>query len=465
MTNTTNTTTTTDTEATKILQAARVLALRSRPYLARALCAITLREKAGIGTMACDQYWRVYYDPATVRAWGVQHTATGLLHEIGHLVRAHHARAKALGVTAADAQAANIAQDCAINEHLCCVGDTFTLLATDATPAKLGLPPGQTWETYFQTLRQKQQGGEQGQQGGEPQQGQQGNGGQPQPGQGQPGQQGQGQGGKGAQQGAGRSCGSGATGVREAWEDAPPSEAGSDSGGEAEGDVPGLNEAEVRAVQGATAQAVEAHEKRHGRGSAGGYGAWAAEKLAKPVTPWQNVLRSAVRSAVQYRRGAVDFTYSRPSRRSSAVQGVVLPAMHAPVPQVAVVLDTSASMGTRELRAALSEVEGVCRAVAAQVRVVTVDYVVQGDYVVQSAREVKVTGRGGTDMNRGIRHVVEARRTKPCDVIVVITDGDTPMARREDVPRDVRLVYCLIGSWATHARPPEWATTVRVPAA
>ena len=437
--------TTNDLEARKILQAARVIALRSRPYLAQALCAIQLREKAGIGTMACDAAWRVYYDPATVRAWGVQNTACGLLHEIGHLVRGHHARAKALGVTAETAKEANIAQDCAINEHLICAGDTFALLATDSTPAKLGLPAGKTWEEYYGLLRakaeqQQQQGGGQGQ---------------PQQGNGQPGQ---------PQQGAGCKCGSGATGVREAWEDAPPSDGGSDSGEAGEGDVPGLNEAEARAVQGQTAQAVEAHEKAHGRGSAAGFGTWAAEKLAKPVTPWQQVLRGAVRSAVQYRRGAADFTYSRPSRRSSAVSGVVMPAMHAPVPQVSVVLDTSGSMGSRELQAALSEVEGVCRAVAAQVRVVTVDMVVHTDKVVQNAKDVKIVGRGGTDMNAGIRRVVEGRRTKPCDVIVVITDGDTAMPARADVPRDVRLIYCLVGSWARHARPPAWATSVIVPA-
>ena len=156
--------------------------------------------------------------------------------------------------------------------------------------------------------------------------------------------------------------------------------------------------------------------------------------------------------------------YSRPSRRSSAVSGVVLPAMHAPVPQVAVVLDTSGSMGSRELQAALSEVEGVCRAVAAQVRVVTVDMVVHTDKVVQNAKDVKIVGRGGTDMNAGIRRVVEGRRTKPCDVIVVITDGDTAMPARADVPRDVRLIYCLVGSWARLARPPAWATSVIVPA-
>ena len=227
--------------------------------------------------------------------------------------------------------------------------------------------------------------------------------------------------------------------------------------------MPGLNDAEVVAVQNTVAEAVAAHEAKQGRGSARGYGAWAADKLTPPQVPWQQVLRQAVRTAVQRRRGAADYSYSRPSRRASAVQGVVLPSMHESVPQIAVVLDTSGSMGSQRLQAAVAEIEGVCRMLSAQVRLVTVDAVVQGDVAVQSAKGLKVKGFGGTDMNKGIRHVVESRRKKPCDAIIVLTDGDTPMARREDVPRDVRLIYCLIGAYCTGT--PSWATTVTIPAA
>jgi len=451
----TTTMTTTDTEARKILQAARFVVMRARPYLGTAASAITFVERPGIGTMACDQYWRVYYDPATVRQWGVQNTACGILHELGHLVRAHHARAKALGVTAETAREANIAQDCAINESLIFAGDklrgipadTFDLLETDSTPAKLGLPAEKAWEEYYAILVEKKKQQQQNDGGGRSQPSQ---GGQQQgqsSGKGQPSQSGH---------GAGCKCGSGATGVPEAWDDAAPQQG-------AENVAPGLHEGEVRAIQHATAQAVAEYEAKHGRGSAAGFGAWAASALTPPVVPWQQVLRQAVRTAVQRRRGAADYSYSRPSRRASAVQGVVLPSMHESVPQIAVVLDTSASMGSQRLQAAVAEIEGVCRMLSAQVRLVTVDAVVQGDVAVQSAKGLKVKGFGGTDMNKGIRHVVESRRKKPCDAIIVLTDGDTPMARREDVPRDVRLIYCLIGAYCTGT--PSWATTVTIPAA
>lgn len=459
---------TTDTAALQIVQAARLVAVQARPYLAQALYAVTLREKPGIGTMACDAHWRVYYDPATVRAWGVQNTTVGLLHEISHLLFAHHARAKALGVTPETAKIANLAQDAAINEHLVDAGDKFSLLDTDATPAKLGLPGGQTWEAYYEALRakqppqqQQQQDGEKGEQGEKGQQGGEG-------GEGSQGESADGEGsgkGKGGGKGHGAKCkcGSGSTGVPEAWEDAPPASAGKRNPGDNDGagDVPGMHEAEVVAIQNTVAEAVAAHEAKEGRGSARGYGAWAASKITPPQVPWQQVLRQAVRTAVQRRRGAADYSYSRPSRRASAVQGVVLPSMHESVPQIAVVLDTSASMGSQRLQAAVNEIEGVCRALSAQVRLVQVDALVQADVTVQSLSGITVKGMGGTDMNVGIRHVVASQKRKPVDAIIVVTDGDTPMPRREDVPRDVRLVYCLIAAYST--RTPEWATTVRVP--
>ena len=463
------TTTTTDNEARKVLQAARVIALRTRPYFAQALCAVTLREKPGIGTMACDASWRVYYDPATVRAWGPRDTAVGLLHEISHLLHRHHARAKALGVTADSAREANLAQDAAINEHLLCgCSAGLALLSTDTTPQKLGLPGGRLWEEYYQSLRQQQQG-QQGQQGqsSQGQQGQQGQGQSSQQGaegqgqgqaQGQSQGQGSGKGGKGGQPGKGRSCGSGATGVREAWEDAPPSD---DAGAQGEGNAPGLNEAEATAVIRGTAEAVKKHAAEHGRGSVPGWEGWASETLAPPTVPWQRVLAGAVRSAVRHAAGAVDYTYSRPSRRSSAVQGVVLPSLHRPIPEVALVLDTSGSMGDADVAAALSEINGVCKVVGAPVRAVTCDMVVHTDAAVQRAEQIKVEGRGGTDMRVGFRRILAERRKKPVNVVICLTDGDTPWPSRAEVPADVKVIVVMIGKFSRNAHAPSWMTTVR----
>lgn len=415
-----------DKQAHEILMAARVKAMVARPYFSRALCAVKLTEKPGIGTMACDPYWRVYYDPVTVRMWGVADTAVGLLHEISHLLQRHHARAKAMGVTNADHERANIAQDCAINGCLLHSEDRgLKLLATDLVPAKYKLPAGLTWEEYFALLQQQQQAQSK-----------------PQNGQGTP-----------------RNCGSGATGVPQPWEDAPPVEG--EDGGEG-----GLTPVEVLGVISATAAAVR--EASKSRGSVpGAWATWAGGVDAKPQVRWQTVLQRAVRSAVRYVAGANDYTYSRPSRRANPASTLVMPALRSPIVNVAAIVDTSASMAHGDTRAALAEVAAVCKLVGTPVRVLSVDAAVHSDQAVTSVRQVKVLGGGGTSMNAGIRHVVKTRRQQPVDVLIVLTDGGTDFPSRADVPRDVHLIYVLIGRDAEGARPsvPAWAQAVVVSAA
>jgi predicted metal-dependent peptidase len=76
---------------------------------------------------------------------------------------------------------------------------------------------------------------------------------------------------------------------------------------------------------------------------------------------WQRVLSSAVRRGVADVAGRVDFTYRRPSRRAAAIPDVVLPSLRQPIPQVAMVLDTSGSMSDQMVGQALAEVSGVLR--------------------------------------------------------------------------------------------------------
>src|SRR5256886_16800616 len=102
--------------------------------------------------------------------------------------------------------------------------------------------------------------------------------------------------------------------------------------------------------------------------------------------------------------GAVDYSYRRPSRRAAAVSDVVLPALRRPVPEVAVVCDTSGSMTEDLLAMVLAEVEGLLRALglARQVRVLACDTAVAPAQRVRSARQVELIGRGGTGMCPGI---------------------------------------------------------------
>jgi predicted metal-dependent peptidase len=172
------------------------------------------------------------------------------------------------------------------------------------------------------------------------------------------------------------------------------------------------------------------------------------------------VLAGAIKRSIAHKAGQVDYSYRRPGRRR--IPNVVTPSMRRPVPTLAVVVDTSGSMSNDDIRAALSEVQGISRQVGVrgpQLRLLMVDADVHTVAPVFDVRAVEVRGGGGTDMRVGITGA-ETLSPKP-DAIVVLTDGFTPWP---DSPTSSRLVIGLIGNEANVAQAaehvPEWATTV-----
>ena len=95
-------------EETRLLTAARLVAVEHAPYLAHALFATYPVAAEGLGTFAVDRGWRLYLDPASLAGWGPGLAGGVLVHEAGHLVRAHAERADALGADV-DHQRWNIA--------------------------------------------------------------------------------------------------------------------------------------------------------------------------------------------------------------------------------------------------------------------------------------------------------------------------------------------------------------------
>ena len=81
----------------RLLTAARLVAVEHAPYLAHALFSTQPVAAEGLGTFAVDRGWRLYVDPATLVGWGPTLAGGVLVHEVGHLVRAHAERADALG--------------------------------------------------------------------------------------------------------------------------------------------------------------------------------------------------------------------------------------------------------------------------------------------------------------------------------------------------------------------------------
>ena len=248
----------------------------------------------------------------------------------------------------------------------------------------------------------------------------------------------------------GGGCGSGAGEAAADWELAPDDPI-----------APAVGAADASITRRRVAEAVRDWAARRTRGELpGGWQRWADAALAGPTVPWRRVLASAVRRAIAHAAGCHDYAYCRPGRRR--IPRIVTPAMRRPLVAVAVVIDTSGSMGSAELDAALAEVKGVIRAAgvgAHALQVLACDAAVGAKTRVRRVEDVQLVGGGGTDMRVGIA-AAEAGRPNP-DVVVVLTDGYTPWPDR---PTRARLVAAIIGGPAAAEQVPAWATTVLVPA-
>jgi predicted metal-dependent peptidase len=385
-------------DRTKLL-AARFRAANSRPYLASALYTLSVVESRTVPTMGVDRRWRCYVNPDFVAGTPVPELAGVWVHEVSHLLRDHHGRAERLPVGArGDHRRVNLAQDCEINDDL--IDDGLQLPADRVEPSTFGLAKGKLFEAYLPDIP-------------------------PSP-------------------PITCACGSGATGASEPWELDRPGR--------------GVSATEAESIRRHTASAMRQHVRSRGRLSLG-WKRW-ADSVLEPVVDWRRVLAGSVRQAVAWASGAVDYTYQRPSRRSSALPGVVLPSLRRPAPRIAIVLDTSGSMGEDRLALALAEVTGVLRGVGVsnnRVTVLSCDAAVHVARRVTSVEQVELAGGGGTDMRVGIEAAL--RVADPPDVIVVLTDGETPWPAQRV---HTRVIAGLIGDRAP--LPPPWIETVHIPA-
>ncbi|MEL6985874.1 MAG: VWA-like domain-containing protein, partial [Actinomycetota bacterium] len=194
---------------------------------------------------------------------------------------------------------------------------------------------------------------------------------------------------------------------------------------------------------------------------------WADEHLT-PMVDWRAELAATLRRALSVTAGAVDYSYRRPSRRAGAVDGVILPSLARPTPEVAVVCDTSASVTDAELGRALTEVDGLLQATGTrQVRFLSCDDAVRSVDRVAAGRDVTLIGGGGTDMAVGLAAAADHR--PPPQVVVVLTDGYTPWPPTGP-PRAVTVVGLLGGGQSRvdgmpgPPAPPAWTRVVPIPA-
>ncbi len=219
---------------------------------------------------------------------------------------------------------------------------------------------------------------------------------------------------------------------------------------------PGLGAGGQKLLERDVARRIEEHQRRYGTTPAG-WQRWAAEIL-EPTVSWQRLLASAIRRGVADVAGRVDFSYRKPSRRSSIGGEVILPSLRQPLPKVAMVLDTSGSMDDHLLAQSLAEVDGVLRGLGVgrrHLQIVCCDAKAFEAQKVMRARDVELLGGGGTDMGAGLT-TAAALRPRP-DLIVVLTDGHTPWPSAP--PRGIRVI---VGLMDPSGHVPGWARAIAI---
>lgn len=395
-----------DEEASLLFSAARIKATRMRPYFSACLLALLPIRKA-IGTVGVDKYGRIYYDPEKLKEWGVEGSATVLIHECGHVLRYHAPRGVIQGIDHTTHDIWNTAGDMAINDDL--EDERLPLPNPHVSPKSVAKELGITIEDnhseeeYYWLIKEKIE--EKSivicMDSNCPNKGKQGSSG------------------SGPKHIHIKNCGSGAHGVKADWEEE----------GIGSGEAKGLSDAEIRNIQRQVAHDIQQHVKNRGV-VPGQWQRWAEDVIGCKVR-WETELRVSLRQLIANRSGLVDYTLSKMSRRQSSFPKIVLPALRRPSPKVAIIADTSGSMDNRALGRAQAEVKGILKSTGAinDTIFLSVDADVHSAQKIVKPTQIKFLGGGGTDMRVGFEYLKD-KKIRP-NVVVVFTDGFTPWPCKE----------------------------------
>lgn len=147
--------------------------------------------------------------------------------------------------------------------------------------------------------------------------------------------------------------------------------------------------------------------------------------ILQPKIDWRQVLRDFITATCA---GKDYSTWRRPNRRFIASDIYMPSSINEQVEELVLAIDTSGSIGRRELANFLGEVKCVSEVVKPErVRVlywdtkVVADELYEGDAVTDLIRSTKPAGGGGTDINCVCKHIAD-NNIKP-QAVIVLTDG------------------------------------------
>jgi predicted metal-dependent peptidase len=357
------------------VSAIRMQLLDQHPFWGHLLLQAELIPMPGLPALAAtDGHRRIWYDPERTRDLDLEELGFLLLHEIGHHVQESFSRA-----SGRDPRLWNMATDYAINRvisKICAPGSWEPLYRMPKGGLLDKRFEGRIAETIYEVLARE------------------------------------------AARGAGRG------------EEGPTFEvdgvvARGHGGHDVHVHAP-LTDEEREALQDRVRAAVEHWQRAGQRGDLPGSAAALVQATPARI-PWQRELQRFVDAA----RTFDELDVRRPSRRW-LTQGAWVPSLGGErVGTIVVAVDSSGSIGKRELAAACGEVREIARQ-AADVRVLVADAKIQQvltlDQIEPWIREGRVRGGGGTD-HRPVFDWVRQAGLRP-DVLIALTDLYTRLPDR-----------------------------------
>jgi predicted metal-dependent peptidase len=438
------------------INVARAYTHSRAPYFASIIYGFIYVPLPGIRTMLCTPGMILGYDPAWAERATIEELGADIFHECHHFCRRHFLRRGMI----AHPDLFNLGADFAINPDLKHAGWKLAADAVFPTDEGYKFPEGLTAEEYYdlllqQRMQQQQQkkeeekdgsksGGNQSQGDGQPtpQEGEKKDGGGP------------GEGGKeGQPKGVGSGCCGGIAGnpqdVEKQLESIP--------------DLQPRTEAEVQAIEIRAAKEIKAYfDKQQGRGNAPAFLSEFLKALEEePLVPWEEELAQITHDCVGLiQSGGDDYSLRRPSKRTYLRQGILRPGLIEHKPEVAIILDTSGSMGKTQLLDSVRETVGIMDALGIdEIWFCEADAAVAQKWQrvdLDFFRELKIAGRGGTDFRPAIKSVEELHPVP--DLVFYETDGD---GTAPDRPPPFELVWVIVPSHWNKA-PVTWGHTVFV---
>lgn len=489
--------------------AARLTLIRRYRWARRTLMSLKPVERS-TGTLSVDRWHRLYFNRAVVDGWSDVEFVGAIWHEVGHILRKHHAR---LGEYP-DRKTANIVADCEINADL--REQRITLPPDVFYPEVVGLSEPGYAEQWYRDLKSRQEqpddgGNESGESDNDESDdyddGQASNdgdnenesagddrrddGGAPADDDGdseEDGSDGDSDDGSddGSEDGTGGQDGSdddvqtdsssddsdsndgnGGTGN----EPYDPTEyddpgCGSGAGGDDADELPEPSDEEQAEIEREERkQAKETLDEYERSGYSGslseGIVNAARGDLQRSVHDWRQTFAVVLRTAMEQATDeAEDYSFRRVSRRAYAAEPGIIPGIFRPIPNVVVIVDGSGSMDAEKVTRATAEVNGILERLAIP-RFLAYLWTTREEYrtFVQTRSDVDTLlqhySGGGTDMHKAI---VQAARDG-AEVIVVLTDAECPWA----VASPVHGVPVIVGGIRRHGRKlPSWVTVVDI---